>query len=406
MLSREDNELLTRVGPGSAMGAALRRFWVIVCRSEALKRDGDPVRIRLFGQNFVAFRASDGRVGIFDEACPHRGASLLLARNEDQALTCIFHGWKFHVSGEVVDVPTEPTARRESFRKKVPLRAYPVREAGTVVWAYLGEGTPPAFPDFEFTHLPDDQVFSRVAYTHCNWLQGVEATIDSSHASILHRSWVQERSREWASFQADSAPVYDLDVTDYGVRAAAIRNFTDGRINVRVTEFVLPFYAFIPFESPRNVIFSMPVDDEWTAQWYIFYNSEGSIAEYMAQHDRRYPGDPNNFYQPKGTFENRWLQDREKLSGHWTGMPGLIYEDFVVEESMGPIVDRTKEYLGSSDALIVRVRRELLKMARDHEARRALAGPPPDLDYAAIRARNTMLAAGANWRTALHYQVS
>ena len=406
MLSREDNELVTRVGPGSVMGDVLRRFWVIVCRSEALEADGDPVRVRLFGRNFVAFRATDGRVGVFDEACPHRGASLLLARNEDCALTCIFHGWKFDVSGQTVDVPTEPPERQAAFRAKVPLRAYPVREAGTVIWAYLGEGEAPPFPDFEFTHLPDDQVFSRVAYTHCNWLQGVEATIDSSHASILHKSWVAERSREWASFQADSAPVYDLDVTSYGVRAAALRNFTDGRMNVRVTEFVLPFYAFIPFETPRNVIFSMPVDDEWTAQWYIFYNSEGSIAEYMAQHDRRYPGDPNNFYQPQGTFENRWLQDRAKLQGHWTGMPGLIYEDFVVEESMGPIVDRTKEYLGSSDALIVRVRRELLKMARAHATGERDAGPPPDLDYPSIRARNTMLDKGADWRRALHYPVS
>ncbi len=398
MLSREDNELLTRVEGGAPMGQALKRFWMIACRAEALQPGGDPVRVRLCGQNYVAFRATDGRVGLFDEACPHRGASLLLARNEDDALTCIFHGWKFDVSGRTVDAPTEPPDRRAAFCPKVPLRSHPVREAGTVVWAYLGEGSPPPFPDFEFNHLPDAQVFARVGYTHCNWLQGVEATIDSSHASVLHKSWVAQRSREWSSFEADSAPVYDTDVTHYGVRAAALRSHADGTTNVRVTEYMLPFYCFIPFEDPRNVIFPMPVDDEHTAQWYIFYRSQGPIADYMAQHDRRYPGDPNNFYQPQGTFENRWLQDRAKLTGHWTGMPGIIYEDFVVEESMGPIVDRSKEYLGSSDALILRIRHELLRLARSP------AGPPPGVDYPAIRARNTMLPKDADWRTSLGYR--
>src|SRR5579875_1102333 len=191
MLTKEENELLCRVGPGTPMGEFLREYWVPALRSEALVADGAPVRVRLFGENFVAFRSTDGRVGFFDEGCPHRCTSLALARNEDNALTCIFHGWKIDVSGKVVEVPSEPPERRAEFAAKVRVRHYPVREAGTIIWVYLGRREqPPRFTDFEFTHLPASHVRAYRAIMHSNWLQGLEGQLDSSHVGIMHQSWL------------------------------------------------------------------------------------------------------------------------------------------------------------------------------------------------------------------------
>src|SRR5579875_668274 len=191
VLPREDNEILVRTGPGTPMGELLREYWTPALRSQTLEADGAPVRVRLLGENFVAFRATDGRVGFFDEGCPHRCTSLALARNEDNALTCIFHGWKIDVSGKVVEVPSEPPERRAEFAAKVRVKHYPVREAGGVVFVYLGksEHVPP-FPNFNFTHLPDNQVLARRAIMHCNWFQGLEAVLDSAHVGIMHKSWV------------------------------------------------------------------------------------------------------------------------------------------------------------------------------------------------------------------------
>src|SRR5689334_4917803 len=187
MLNKADNELLTRVGPGTPMGAMLREYWVPACRSAKLEADGAPERVRLFGENFVAFRATDGRVGFMQEACPHRCASLALARNEDNGLRCIFHGWKFSVEGKCIDAPTEPRQQRARFAESVPVRAHPTHEAGGLVWVYMGEqASPPRFPDYEFTDLTDSHVQPYRGIIRTNWLQGLEALLDSAHVTFLH----------------------------------------------------------------------------------------------------------------------------------------------------------------------------------------------------------------------------
>jgi phthalate 4,5-dioxygenase len=189
MLTKEQNELLTRIEPGSVMGGMLREYWVPACRAAKLERGGAPERIRLFGENFVAFRVPDGELGFFAEGCPHRCASLALARVEPGGIRCIFHGWKFDVEGRCIDMPTAPPELREQTAAKVPVRRFPVREAGGIVWVYLGkQQTPPPFPDYEFTHLPDAQVYPMRALINCNWLQGLEALLDSAHVSYLHIS--------------------------------------------------------------------------------------------------------------------------------------------------------------------------------------------------------------------------
>ncbi|WP_169794764.1 Rieske 2Fe-2S domain-containing protein [Alicyclobacillus kakegawensis] len=381
------------------MGKMLRQYWVPAIRSEALVADGDPVRVRLFGENFVAFRGTDGKVAIFDERCPHRGASLLLARNEDCALTCIFHGWKFGNNGQTIDVPTEPADHREAFAKKVPLKSYPVKEAGTIVWVWLGEGEVPEFPALEFTTLPNSHVRSWVAYVQVNWLQGLEALIDTAHVGVLHKSHIPIVA-EGDEFE-DIAPRYDIDPQPYGFRAAALRKTKGGLEYVRVTEYIVPWHAYIPQPGPAQVcVMSAPVDDYNVAQWYISYNPYEPVTDQAVKSFESMIGsDPNNFYNPKGTFDNRWLQNRELMKhGHWSGVHGIPIEDFIVEESMGPIVDRTKEYLGSTDVAITRMRRMFLKSLDDFREGKPPFAQDKKIDYTQIRTKTFYMPGNADWR--------
>ena len=408
MLTREDNELLTRVGPGSPMGEMLREYWMPAVRSEALEADGAPVRVRLLGEDFVAFRATDGRVGLFDEGCPHRCTSLALARNEDNALTCIFHGWKIDVTGKVVDVPSEPPERRQEFAAKVRVRHYPVREAGGIVWTYLGKReTPPKFFNFEFNNLPDNQVVARRAVMHCNWFQGLEAVLDSAHLGILHSGFLQQQNRpqgllnDLALANSNTGPTFEFSPRPYGFREGALRPMGDGTIYARIREVVLPYYSFIPASPgrPCTMICAIPIDDEWNAQWYISYDPDKPLSDNFVRFASLGSGNPNNFCSDMGGWENMWHQDRKAMKeGHWTGITRCVpYEDFVVEEAMGPIVDRTREYLGSSDTIIIRTRRMLLDAVRKFQAGKPAFGQDQEIDYSRIRAIAAKYPANGNW---------
>ena len=287
MMTQADNELLTRIGPGTAMGAMLREYWVPACRSAKLEADGAPERVRLFGENFIAFRATDGRVGVMQEACPHRCASLALARNEDNGLRCVFHGWKFSVEGKCVDAPTEPRDQRERFAASVPVRSHPTHEAGGLVWVYMGaQAAPPRFPDYEFTTLPDSHVQPYRGIIRTNWLQGLEALLDSAHVTFLHSANLNsDRGRTYFKAESDymlndGAPVFEFDERPYGFREGAIREEGETRSYARVREVALPFFSFIPSapKGPRIVCCSIPIDDVTTAQWYIclLYTSDAA----------------------------------------------------------------------------------------------------------------------------------
>lgn len=411
MLTKENNELLTRVCGDAPMGKFMRSFWVPAIRSAALKPGGDPMHVRLFGEDYVAFRGESGQVGFFDEYCPHRRASLLTARNEDDSLVCLFHGWKFHVSGKTIDVPTEPEDRREHFCKKVPVKHFPVREAGGLVWVWLGEGEPAPFPEFEFNKLPESHVMVKVAKIKCNWLQVLETTVDSAHVSQLHQTWTRKVSATVSKTQFDTAPQYEIDPQPYGLRAGAIRKLPNGNQYVRISEFVQPWYSFIPKAPHENhvVAYAVPIDDENTAHGFIFYNTERPLTyEDKAIAERQFGIDPNNsddnFYEyPVRTKENRWLQDRSKLDETFTGLYGVLVEDFVIVESMGPIADRTKEYLGSSDKFITSVRQHLLKAMRSIQAGETPVGLNGEVDYGSIRATNGELPPGEDWRNVPKY---
>lgn len=411
MLKPEQNELLTRVGPGKPMGQFLREYWVPACRSAKLEVDGAPERVRLFGEDFIAFRVTDGRVGFMQEACPHRCASLALARNEDGGLRCIFHGWKFSVEGKCIDTPTELHAGRERFAASVPVRSHPTHEAGGLIWVYLGKNKahPPRFPNFEFTSLPEANVSPRRGIIHCNWLQGLEALLDSAHVSFLHSSNLgssvgRQIFKSESDYMLDNAaPSFELVAKPYGFREGALREQASGRCYARIREVALPYFSFIPAApgGPGLACCSIPIDDEWTAQWYISFDVNKPMpADWMNAYGSN-SGDPDFFNSDMGTRDNLWQQDRAAMrQGHWSGIVGRgnAYEDFVIQESMGPIVDRTQQYLGRCDLVIVRAQGMLLRAIEAYQAEGKLAFAGEDVDFARIRAISVAYPRGDDWK--------
>jgi phthalate 4,5-dioxygenase len=286
MLSRQHEELLTRVGPGTPMARLFREYWLPAVRSASLEADGAPKRVRLFGENYVAFRAADGRVGFLDEACPHRRASLALARSGGNALRCIYHGWKIDVTGRVVDAPCEATnPRLPQFLESVSVRPYPVREGGGMVWVYLGvREQPPAFPLFEFNNLPPAQVHVRRAVLNYNWLQGFEAHLDAAHLAVLHSSLLRDArsiDRDVDLALANAAPDMELESTPYGLHEAAIRRMPDGSRYARMRHVILPCFTLVPTapDSPCSGRAIVPIDDDHTAEWYFLYHTSRPIRD-------------------------------------------------------------------------------------------------------------------------------
>ena len=405
MLTREENELLTQVTGDAPMGRMLRQhWWIPAAVASKLEAGGTPQRLRLFGENYVVFRAGNGKLGFFDEACPHRGASMALARNEDNALRCIYHGWKFSVEGVTVEVPTQPGNEAE-YCKHVPLKSYPVREAAGAVWVWLGQGdTPPGFQNFEFTELPPGHTLAFRQKVACNWLQGVETTMDSAHLGVLHQSSVQAQGDIRLS-AVNKAPVYHVAPKPYGFRYAAVRTLAEQKIYLRTNSFALPWYGIIaPTDSATdggNIFFSVPIDDENVWYWNIVYQRDRPIVrnDYLGYTDA-------DSWPPgtSGSADDHWGQNREAMkAGHFTGFPQhLGTEDFAVMESQGRIVDRTREYLGAGDGAIVQVRRSLLAAVREF-----VAGKVPDaarhdsIAYPQIKPVAAVLAESDRWKETL-----
>jgi phthalate 4,5-dioxygenase oxygenase subunit len=407
MLTREQNELLCRVGPGTPMGEFMRQYWIPALRAERLVADGAPVRVRLLGQNFVAFRATDGRVGFFDEGCPHRCTSMALARNEDNALICIFHGWKIDVSGKVVEVPSEPPERRAEFAAKVRVGHYPVREAGTIIWVYIGKNDKlPQFPAFEWTTLPDSHIKSRMGALNANWLALLEGQLDSSHASILHRDGSTRRNFDLprrGDMVYDTSPRLEFESQPYGFREGAIRDTADGRHYVRIREYVVPWYAPVPMGAPdTDLTFTMaiPIDDENAIHWDVRYNKHHPITIARSADNAGYLDNPDNFVGDFGTMENYFHQDRIAMKeGSWSGYPTVRYEDFAAAVAQGVICDRSKEYLGSSDSSIIKARRLLLEAVKQFMNGAPAFGLDRKIDWQNIRPQDITIPKDVDWRT-------
>jgi phthalate 4,5-dioxygenase oxygenase subunit len=404
-MTKEDNELLTRVDNGAPMGEMIRQhYWIPAIPSSKLAAEGAPIRVRLLGTDYAAFRASDGHVGLVDEHCPHRKASLLLGRNEHNGLRCIFHGWKLNTAGEVIEAPNH-VGDQAQFCKHVRVNRYHVREAGGIVWVWLGKGdTPPMFPDLPFIHLPESQRAVTSQEVPTNWVQGVEASMDSSHVGVLHESTTQITSgsgNERMHMTKALAPRLEFEERPYGYRYAALRALPDDKTYARVNNFVMPWYGIIcppDANGPSTVFFSTPVDDVTHRAWFVHFNTSRPLGMTVMSATP----DVWNFPPlPPGTAENNWGQNRDLMKrGHATGFPQhLGTEDFAMFISQGPVVDRTTEQLCSADGAVLRVRQMLLKSVREHlSGKTPMLADNPELDYSKAISIGGVIPAGSDWR--------
>ena len=377
MVTREENELLTRLEGDAAMGRLMREnYWIPFALSSHLVHGDAPMQVRLLGENYIAFRAGDGRIGFLDELCPHRRASLALGRIEGNGVRCLYHGWKIDVSGCVVECPTQ-LVRPEQFAAHVRVVHFPVHESGGLAWVWLGAAEAPAFPELPFA---GDWVHSYwcVSRIPCNWLQGIEGTIDSAHVGLLHGTWMRETAKidGYANINmaVDLPPKYETETTPYGMRAAALRRTGDGLTYVRVTEHFMPLVTVVPVgrAKPRDgsMFVLSPVDDSHHLLFYgYFSDSPVKPPEELGGVAPGFVPDPSDFTGLRGDRSNRWGQDRDLIeAGHQTGFGRtLLEEDAVIQTSMGPILDRTKENLSSSDVAVAHARRMLLDALRAAE---------------------------------------
>jgi phthalate 4,5-dioxygenase len=424
MLSHEENELLSRVGPDTPMGQMLRRYWIPGCLSRELpEADGAPIRVRLLGEDLVAFRDFNGQVGVLDEYCPHRGASLVLARNEHSALQCLYHGWRIAVDGTILETPCEP--EESDFKDRLRHIAYPVREQGGMVWAYMGPpGTEPAFPEFGWTVAPEERRVLVKVVGECNWAQSLEGVIDSSHSSFLHSSDIigaaaQSRLDGTSAYQSvgggivvqrptnDRAPRLEPQDTDYGFRYAAIRKpiqDPDKYKYIRVTLFVAPFFGFIPPPAGWGLTeFFVPIDDEHTAMYHVEWRDDGPV-----DHERQYERsgavmgrDIDERYRKRARRENNWLQDRAAMNAglSFSGLRGVQVQDHAVQESMGAIYDRSREHLGTSDVAIIRWRRLMLDSVRQFQEGGIPIGLERPVPYGVLRGAERIIPIDQPWQT-------
>jgi phthalate 4,5-dioxygenase len=387
MLSHQDNESLTRVGPGAPMGELMRRYWIPAAFSHQIPRpDCPPVRVRLLGENLVLLRDTQGRVGLLDERCPHRTASLFFGRNEQNGLRCVYHGLKFDVNGKCVDLPCVPQmseTQRANIATQVRAKSYPCLEHGDVVWTYMGPPElKPAFPDLEWTLIPPVQRYATRHIQECNWLQALEGGFDATHLTFLHGG-ESDASRKIV------ATLYEVIPTEFGFVVGTGRDPGNGSILWNMNVMLMPFHKIIS-SLPHAAHVWAPIDDENTMLYSVDFHptrplSEQDLARTKAGlgiHTENIPG-TDHAVRNKA---NDYLIDRElQASGKsFTGMKGFGTQDCGIQESMGPIADRTLEHLLACDAAIVKIRRLLLQTLKDHAAGKKL----PGMDPASYRVRS------------------
>jgi len=417
MLTREQNELLCRVEGNAPMGGIMRRHWLPLCLSEEIaERDGAPVRARLLGEDLVAFRASDGRLGVLGEYCLHRRASLAFGRNEDCGLRCLYHGWKFDVEGNVVDMPSEAPGAAQRLGKKT--RAYPVREAGGFAWIWMGpqdemrEFEPPAWAP-----QPDIRYAIVKMWTECNWAQVLEGSIDSAHSSTLHSTNMPAAEdvygstatdETWLRPSNDKAPRLQFEPTPYGFRYAAIRQpirNAETHQYVRTTLFIAPFTVLIPPNNRYNLAqMLVPLDDVNTMFYWIAWHpdpAKGITQDAWRKFCAAEVGvDLDANYRKKRTLANNYLQDREAMKrGDWTGIKGIPAQDMAMWESMGRITDRSEDHFGSSDLAVAQFRRMMVAAANKFAEGGPAIGATAHTPYAKLASFEGVVPKSVDWRT-------
>src|SRR5204863_5591946 len=417
MLTRDQNELLCRVEGNAPMGGIMRRHWLPVCLSEEVaERDGAPVRSRLVGESLVVFRDSKGKLGVLDEHCPHRGASLVFGRNEECGLRCLYHGWKFDVEGNILEMSSEPDG--SALMKSLKQKSYPVREAGGFVWAWLGpkedmrEFEPPAW-------APKPGIKYAIVKMHaaCNWAQVLEGSIDSAHSSSLHSTNMPAAENVYGSTATDEAwyrpsndkaPRMQFEPTPYGFRYAALRKpiknpETDQY--VRTTLFLAPFTVLIPPNNQYNLAqMLVPIDDVNTMFYWIAWHADaqkGITQEAWRKFCAATVGvDLDANYRKVRNFSNNYLQDREAMRrGDFTGISGIPAQDMAMWESMGPIADRSRDHPGSSDVAVVQFRRMMVAAAKKFSEGGPAIGTDGKVRHVELASFEGIVPKSTDWRT-------
>jgi nitrite reductase/ring-hydroxylating ferredoxin subunit len=403
MLSHADNELLTRTGPGTAMGDYFRRFWLPVALSEELAEpDGTPLRLKVLGEDLVAFRATDGTVGLVDPRCAHRGADLFFGRNEEGGIRCVYHGWKYDLAGKCTEMPNVPPGT--AYHGKIAITAYPTRESGDMVWAYLGpaEHMPAELPQLEVGLVPPGARYVTKRLQQCNWAQSMEGALDTAHFSFLHMPAPAAKKNSTMTAAADESrirwlrndPLPRFDITDHevGFVIGGARTADDDQLYWRITQFMLPAHSITPSAMPGETYYGytwVPIDDDSCWIYVYAWNSEHDLpAEERARYAKGGFGQFAELgpdYLPLRNRGNDYLVSREEQKNvSFTGVRGIAEQDAMAQDSQGPIVDRTREHLSPTDVGVVRFRRVMLGGAR---ALRAGTGPAAAHGAAAYRLR-------------------
>ena len=414
MLSRDDNELLCRVGAGTPMGDLMRQYWIPALRSDELATpDCPPLRIRLLGESLIAFRTTSGAAGIVGNACPHRGASMFFGRNEEEGLRCVYHGWKFAVDGGCVDMPSEPP--ESNFRSKVRIRAYPTREQGGIVWTYMGpREAPPPLPELEAAYLSPEEAEIYLIALDNNWMQGWEGEMDTVHQAFLHAGATSVKDAPRGSFayyiaRQRNATFSVLD-TEYGTAYGVLRPAEEDTNYWRIAHQLMPFYAMIPTGVlGLEVRFRayVPIDDEHTMQWTVTRKAVTDVAVVTGSarlgsaevHHRPNTSDWLGRWNLIANADNDYGLDRvlQKSGTSYSGIRGIRQQDAAVTGSMGAIYDRTREHLGTTDSLIIRTRRRMINAAK---ALRDESIIPPGVDNPSLyreRSGGVILPRNVDW---------
>jgi phenylpropionate dioxygenase-like ring-hydroxylating dioxygenase large terminal subunit len=431
MLSQKDNELLCRTDPETPMGNLLRRYWIpFLLASELAEPDGEPVRVSLLGERLVAFRDSDGRVGLITKYCAHRNADLFFGRNEECGLRCTYHGWKFDVEGKCVDMPSED--EDSVFKDKIQIKAYPVEEAAGVLFAYMGPPElRPVLPQFEWMRVPESYRHISWNWQDNNYAQAIEGGIDSAHVNYLHSSMDAHRIVESPAaargrglpsngnaqqlgglIGRDKHPKLFVKPTDYGLLIGARRHTGEDKDYWRLNNFLMPFWTTPPGRSMHAFV---PLDDYHVARWSFTWKVDApyTAAEKAAMrkgqgiHSELEPGTvgPTLFWMPRGHVPthnrtNDYLVDREMQRNEtYTGIKDFGAQDYSIQEGMGIISDRSTEHLGVTDRGIIAMRRLLIDSARD-----LLEGIEPvsahNPDAYSVHGGQTLLSVEADWESA------
>jgi phenylpropionate dioxygenase-like ring-hydroxylating dioxygenase large terminal subunit len=411
VLSKEENELITRVGPGTPMGNLMREYWLPAMLSSELPKPGcNPVRVMLLGEKLIGFRDGQNRVGLLADACPHRGASLFFGRNDECGLRCVYHGWQFDVTGQCISMPNEP--EEGDFKSRVKADAYPCQERGGVVWTYMGpRETPPPLPDLEGNMQETSHESVRAVQLDGNWLQILEGDIDTTHVGFLHYGGLKAEDQPPGSFSEwqlrDKTARFEVIDTEGGAAYGARREAGPGQDYWRIAQFCFPFYTFTPpgvLGTKKGGGARVPMDDYHTLSFFMTAGRRGPNTGPMGAFRPPLPNTTDWFGRFRmeqslaNDFEiNRDLQRVGEGQTGYSGIEGIAMQDAAMTASMGGIYDRSKEHLASSDAMVIRVRRRLIAAVQAHMRSGTVPPGVDDPEVYRVRSGGLFLPKGADW---------